>query len=139
LKGLSLQPDNPRLLVLAGESAGQLGDAALSPANKMIWYRRAAGYLGAASAERAYFAYIWRERALALDSLGLYDQALPAHLRAIARDPDHARGYEYLAVHFWRQGRPEEARRLFRLAQTLPGSRLAAAYLEEINKGRESF
>jgi len=139
LKGLALQPENPRLLVLAGESAGQLGDAAALPANKILWYRRAAAYLGAASAERPYFAYIWRERALALDCLGLYDQSLASHLRAIARDPDHARGYEYLAVHFWRQGRPEEARRLFRLAQTLPGSRLAGFYLEQINKGRESF
>jgi cytochrome c-type biogenesis protein CcmH/NrfG len=55
-------------------------------------------------------------------------------LRAIARDPDHAKGYEYLALHFWKQGRTEEARRLFRLAQRLPGSTLAREFLERIEE-----
>ena len=137
--GLRLQPGNARLLVLAGESAGQLGDAEKSREGKMSWYRRAAGNLGKAAGQRPYFSYAWRERALALDCLGLYGQALPSHLRAVARDPDHARAYEYLAVHFWRQGRTDEALRLFRVARTLPGSRLSAGYIEAIEKGRESF
>lgn len=139
MAGLALRPTNARLLVLAGESAGQLGDTASFPPEKTEWYRRASAYFSEATRERPFFAYAWRERALALDCLGLYAEALPVHLRAIARDPDHARGYEYLAVHFWRQGRTEEARRLFRLAQTLPGSRLASRYLEAMEKGRDSF
>ena len=137
--GLELQPFNARLLVLGGESGGQLGDAAGSREDKMRWYSRAAGDLGKAVEQRPYFAYAWRERGLALDCLGRYDLALPSHLRAIARDPDHARGYEYLAVHFWRQGRTDEAKRLFLLARTLTGSRLAAVYLDAIDKGRKSF
>lgn len=139
MAGLMRRPANARLLVLAGESAGQMGDAANSPAERLQWYARAASYFGEATRERPTFAYAWRERALALDCQGLYAEALPAHLRSIAGDPDHARGYEYLAVHFWRQGRTEEARRLFHLAQTLPGTRLAARSLQEIDKGRDSF
>lgn len=139
MRGLMLRPSNARLLVLAGESAGQLGDAAAAPAQRLEWYTRAAAYFGEANRERPFFAYAWRERALALDYLGTYPQALPLHLRAIARDPDHARGYEYLAVYFWRQGRTEEARRLFRLARAMTGSRLAGPCLEAIEKGQESF
>jgi tetratricopeptide (TPR) repeat protein len=139
MQGLMLRPSNARLLVLAGEAAGQLGDADAAPAQRLEWYRRAAAYFGEANRERPFFAYAWRERSLALDYLGIYAQALPPHLRAIARDPDHARGYEYLAVHFWRQGRTEEARRLFRLARAMTGSRLAGPCLEAIEKGQESL
>lgn len=139
VSGLMLRPANPRLLVLAGESAGQLGDSASSPTERIEWYSRAAAYFSEANRERPLFAYAWRERALALDSQKRYTAALPVHLRAVARDPDHARGYEYLAVHFWRQGRTEEARRLFRLAQTLTGSRLASDCLRQIDQGRDSF
>lgn len=139
IAGLMLRPANPRLLVLAGESAGQLGDAATSGAERLEWYSRAAAYFGEAVRERPFFAYPWRERALALDYLGSHDTALPAHLRSIALDPDHARGYEYLAFYFWRQGRTEEARRLFRLAQTLTGSRLAADSLRAIERGENPF
>lgn len=137
--GLDLRPNNARLLVLAGESAGQLGDRARLPEQKVEWYGRAASYFAEANRERPFFAYIWRERALALDSLGSFEAALPIHMRAIARDPDHGRAYEYLAVHYWRQGQLEEARRLFRLAQTLPGAFLAAEYLRLIEQGRDSL
>lgn len=139
MKGLVSRPGNARLLVLAGESAWQLGGSTLAPREKKEWYSRASAYFSEATRERPAFAYAWRERGLALDSAGQSGDALPVHLRAIARDPDHARGYEYLAVHFWRQGRTEEARRLFRLAQTLTGSRLAGDCLRQIEQGRESF
>ena len=56
------------------------------------------------------------------------------HLRAIARDPDHARGYEYLALHFWREGRTAEAGRLFRLALRFPGTSLAREYLPQVEE-----
>ncbi len=139
MRGLMLRPSNARLLVLAGEAAGQLGDAAAAPAERLEWYKRAAAYFGEANRERPFFSYAWRERALAFDYLGAYPQALPLHLRAIARDPDHARGYEYLGVYFWRQSRTEEARRLFRLARAMTGSRLAGPCLEAIEKGQESL
>lgn len=139
IEGLALRPSNARLLVLAGESAGQLGDGVSGQRERHEWYWRAAQYFSEAVRERPFFAYAWRERGLALDAAGKYDQALPSHLRAIARDPDHARGYEYLALHYYRQGKVEEASRLFRLAQQLPGSRLAATYLQQIEAGRDSF
>ncbi len=139
IEGLGLRSSNARLLVLAGEAAGQLGDGAADRREKREWYWRAAQYFSEAVRERPFFAYAWREQGLALDSAGKYDRALPAHLRAIARDPDHARGYEYLALHYWRQGRTEEAVRLFRLAQQFPGSRLAAGCLQQIEAGMDSF
>jgi len=139
IEGLALRPTNARLLVLAGESAGQLGDTMSGRRERREWYWRAAQYFSEAVRERPLFAYAWRERGLALDAAGKYDQALPSHLRAIARDPDHARGYEYLALHYYRQGRVEEAGRLFRLAQQLPGSRLAASYLRQMEAGQNSF
>lgn len=139
MAGLKLRPGNARLLVLAGEAAGRLGDGGVLPEERRDWYARAASNFGEATRERPYFAYAWRERGLALVYLGRYAEAGPVLLRAIARDPDHARGYEYLGVYFWRQGRTAEARRLFQLAQTLTGSQIAAIYLREIEKGRESF
>lgn len=139
MAGLMQRQENPRLLLLAGESALQLGGATASPPERAEWYRRASFYFNEALRERPHFAYVWREKALALDFLGLYPSALSAHLRAIARDPDHARGYEYLGFYFWRQGRTEEARRLFRLAQTLPGSFLASDCLRALDRNGESF
>jgi len=139
ISGLMLRPQNPRLLVLAGEAAGQIGDVSVSYGDKMEWYGRASAYFAEANRERPFFHYAWREKALALDYQKRFSEALPAHLRAIARDPDHARGYEYLAFYFWRQGRTEEARRLFRLAQTLPGSFLASDCLRALDRTGESF
>ena len=139
ISGVALRPSNPRLLLLAAESAGQLGDAAPWPEEKREWYSRASAYFDEVVRERPFFAYAWREMALALDYQARFSEALPLHLRAIARDPDHARGYEYLAVYFWRQGRTEEARRLFRLARAMTGSRLAGPCLEAMEKSQESF
>ncbi|MFM8458796.1 MAG: hypothetical protein ACKOB0_07595, partial [Chthoniobacterales bacterium] len=68
-----------------------------------------------------------------------FGEALPVHLRAIARDPDHARGYEYLAYYYWGQGKKAEARRLFRLAQTLTGSFLAAECLRQMDAEGDSL
>ena len=102
----------------------------------MEWYRRASDDFGVVTRRRPYFGYAWRERALSLDWYGRPRAALPAHLRAIGREPDNARGYEYLALHYWRQGMTDEAERLFRLAQTLPGNSLARDYLKAIDQER---
>ena len=139
IAGLTLRPSNQRLLILAAESASQLGVAGPTKREKHSWYGRSSAYFYEAVRDRPFFPYAWRERALALDYQARFSEALPVHLRAIARDPDHARGYEYLAVHFWRQGRTEEARRLFRLARAMTGSRLAGPCLEAIEKGQESL
>jgi tetratricopeptide (TPR) repeat protein len=139
MSGLALRPTNPRLLLLAGESAGQLGDSVSSPEEKEEWYSRASAYFDEAIRERPLFAYTWRERALSLAYQGRFREALPVHLRAIARDPDHARGYEYLAYYYWRQGDIAEARRLFRLAQTLTGSFLAGDCLRLLDTDRDSL
>ena len=137
--GLSLRSSNPRLLLLAAESAGQLGDAAPSPEEKREWHSRASAYFDEVIRERPFFSYAWRERALALDYQARFSEALPVHLRAIARDPDHARGYEYLAYYYWLQGRKQEARRLLYLAQTLTGSFLAADLLRLLEADRDSL
>jgi tetratricopeptide (TPR) repeat protein len=100
------------------------------------WYWRSAQYYGEAVRERPFHAHALRERALALDWSERPEAALPAHLRAIARDPDHARAYEYLGLHYWRQGRLDEAERLFRLAQRFSGWGLAHEYLPKIEEAR---
>ena len=63
-------------------------------------------------------------------------EARPWHLRAIALDPNHAGGYEYLGVHFWVLGKHDEAQRLFRLAQRFPGARLSGEFLRRIEEER---
>jgi hypothetical protein len=132
LRGLALRPDNPRLLTLAGESAAALATAAPLPAVQNQWWQASARHFARVTALRPDFAYALREYALALDASGQPAAALPVHLRAIARDPDHARGYEYLALHYWRRGEPDQAARLFRLARTLTGSRIAADRLPQV-------
>lgn len=139
ISGLICRPDNPRLLVLAAESAGQLGDAALVRREKMEWYARAAAYFSEAARERPFFFYAWREKSLALDYQKRFAESLPVHLRAIARDPDHARGYEYLGYHFWLNGHPAEAMRLFRLARELPGASVTDNFLQTLEMGRNSL
>ena len=69
-----------------------------------------------------------------LDSCRRSDQAQRLHLRAIGRDPNHAAGYEYLALNFWNLGQHEEAIRLMRIAQKLPGSRLSHKFLPRIEE-----
>ena len=131
-------PRHPRLLVVAGEAAGMLGNRAGAEAERSAWYRQAAASFAEAARERPWLPYAWREFALASDWSGRTAVSLPWHLRAIGREPDHARGYEYLALHFWKQGRDEEAVRLFRLARRLPGSSLAREFLERIERERQA-
>jgi hypothetical protein len=134
---LENSPAHPRLLVLAGESAGVLGNRAAGDEERVEWYRKAASYFARAVRQRPWLPYAWREYALASDWSGRTDVSLPWHLRAIGREPDDARAYEYLALHFWKKGRLDEAGRLFRLAQRLPGSTLAREFLERIEEERK--
>lgn len=134
---LEHSPRHPRLLVLAGESAGVLGNRAADEEERGMWYREAASSFARVVRERPWLPYGWREFALASDWSGRTNVSLPWHLRAIGREPDDARAYEYLALHFWKQGRPEEAGRLFRLAQRLPGSTLAREFLQRIEEERK--
>lgn len=134
--GLALRHANPRLLVLAGESAAQLGNAAHDSTEGLEWYRLSGEYFDIVTLLRPHFAYAWRERALALDWYGRSRTALPIHLRAIALEPNNARGYEYLALHYWRRGEFDKAEQLFLLAQRLPGTSLAAGYLKILDRFR---
>lgn len=134
-EGLALSSTNPRLLMAAGEAAATMGNLTSPGAERTGWYVRAADYFRAAAQERPFHAQALREWAVSADWSGRPDaEVLPVHLRAIARDPDQARGYEYLALHFWSGGRTEEATRLLRLAQRLPGSTLAREFLERIER-----
>ena len=135
--GLDLSPTNPRLLMAAGEAAATMGNLASPGAERSQWYARAADYFRDAAQERPFHAQALREWAVSADWSGRpASQVLPIHLRAIARDPDQARGYEYLGLHFWSHGRTEEATRLLRLAQRFPGSTLAREFLERIERER---
>lgn len=133
-EGLARDPAHPRLLVLAGECAGLLGNTADDPRERSAWFARSAEAWLQAVRQRPYFAYAWRETALVLDWCRRSEEAQPLHLRAIGRDPHYAAGYEYLGLHLWSIGRPEEAIRLMRLAQKLPGSRLAREFLPRIEE-----
>lgn len=136
LEGLDAAPNNPRLLMLAGESAASFGGEAQERHVSLEWYWRSAQFFEDAVRERPFFPYALRMRALALDWSGMPERSLPAYLRAIARDPDHARVYENLALHYWRAGKMDEAERLFRLAQKFPGWGPAGEYLPKIEEQR---
>ncbi len=135
-EGLRVAPSHPRLLMAAGEAAVTKGNEAESGDEVIEWHGRASDYYRAAARERPFLAKALREWALSRDWTGRPAEALPVHLRAIARDPDQARGYEYLGLHFWRLGRPEEAGRLLRLARRLPRSTLSAEFLKLIEQER---
>ena len=137
-EGLASSSRNPRLHVLAGESAGLAGNACPDPEEKIRWYKRSALHFGKAVGERPFFGYALREYALVLDWCGRQKESLPYHLRAIARDPDVAAPYEYLGVHYWTLGRNDEAARLLRMAQRLPGSRVASEFLQRIEKAKKA-
>lgn len=132
--GLEMSPRNPRLLMAAGEASLVSGNDTAAGPERLAWYARSAGYFRAAVRERPFLAQALRELAVTSDWSDRPAEARPVHLRAIARDPDHARGYEYLGLHFWKQGRPEEAARLLRLAQRFPGSTLAREFIERIEQ-----
>ena len=133
-RGLDGAPLHPRLLVIAGQCAGRIGYEAGDLRERSKWLARSAEFWLKAVRERPYFAYAWREAALVLDSCRRSDQAQRLHLRAIGRDPNHAAGYEYLALNFWNLGQHEEAIRLMRIAQKLPGSRLSHKFLPRIEE-----
>ncbi len=132
MQGLALRPDNPRLLTIAGRSAADLAAASPIPAVQLQWRESSARAFARSAALRPSFAPGLRDYAFALDTSGQSAAALPVHLRAIARDPDHANSYEYLALHYWRLGQPEKAARLFRLALRLPGAAIAREYLPAV-------
>lgn len=136
-EGLEASPRNPRLLLAAGEASLVMGNNTEPGEARLEWYGRSADYFRSAARERPLFGPALQELAITFDWSGQPAAARPVHLRAIARDPDHAKGYEYLALRFWREGRPEEAGRLFRLAQRLPGSTLARDFLERIEEERK--
>lgn len=136
-EGLALSPTNPRLLMTAGEAAATEGNLMLPGPERLARHERAADYFRAAAQERPLHAQALRDWAAAADWSGRpAAEVLPVHLRAVARDPDQARSYEYLGLHFWIRGRTEEAIRLLRLAQRLPGSTLAREFLERIERER---
>ena len=135
--GLDFSPRNPRLLMAAGEAAATMGNLASPGVERSQWYARAADYFRGAAQERPFHAQALRDWAVSADWSGRpASEVLPIHLRAIARDPDQARGYEYLGLHFWSHGRTEEATRLLRLAQRFPGSTLAREFLERLERER---
>jgi tetratricopeptide (TPR) repeat protein len=133
LKGLATDPENPRLLTLAAESAGQYANNLKDSNQRLEWYKTSANYWLQTLEQRPNFAYATREAALTLDWSGQRDQALPLHLRAIGQAPNSPIGYEYLGIHFLLKGEREKAIRLLSLAQTLPNSRLAIKYLNKIH------
>jgi tetratricopeptide (TPR) repeat protein len=77
-------------------------------------------------------------RGLRFEAGSAVNRALPAHLRAIARDPDHARGYEGLARHYLLQGRLAEAERISRIATKLTGTREGHRSLKQIGEMRKA-
>lgn len=138
-EGLALQGGNPRLWTVAGDAAGAMGNSASDPAEKSGWYRRSADSFARVVELRPYFPYGLREYALVLSWSGEAERALPWHLRAIARDPGHASGYEYLGVHYWTLGRPDEAARLMHFARRLPGARVAREFLPLIEEQQRGY
>lgn len=133
-EALALHPANPRLRILAGESAGLLGNAAPDAAGRDRWFAASAGHWSAATRLRPRFAYANRETALVLDWTGRPREARQVHLRAIALEPNSGSGYEYLGLHFLRAGRSAEARRLFDLARRLPGARFSDTEIRKLEQ-----
>ncbi len=136
--GLALDADHPRLRALSAELAFLQRGADLREVSVGPWAEQCASDWAAVVLQRPYSSEAWREYALAETHRGLSAQSLPYHLRAIALDPDYATSYEYLGYYFRRQGRPEEALRLFRLARSYPGARFTnedMVALEEYVRG----
>lgn len=121
-EGLREDPRHPRLLGLAGESAVLSRGVDFRRPESGFWAERASDFWRWSLERRPYHAEGMREYALTLSHRGLFDEALPFHLRAIGLDPDAATAYEYLGYHYLREGKYAEAVRLFRLASRLPGA-----------------
>ncbi len=135
--GLGHDPGHPRLHFLAGTAARAQARALAGAADEARWYAWSADHFGEAVRQRPLWPEALREYALALDWSHRALMARPYYLRAIARDPDWAVGYEYLALHLWRRGRLDEAERLLHAARRLPGSQRARQYLEDIAQQRQ--
>lgn len=127
--GLSYQPDNPRLLILAGEVLGQKANLASVPQERDRLYDLCAYYWLRAVVYKPFFAYAIREAGMALDWAGEPCKALSLHKRAIGLDPGFAMGYEALALHYMLLNQHSKSLSLFKLSQRLPGSTLAATYI----------
>lgn len=130
--GLELDADNPRLRAISAELARRQRGEDIDQVSSGPWAVRTASDWEMVLSRQPYSAAALREYALAQTHRGLFVQSEPFHLRAIARDPDHAAGYEYLGYYFLRQRRPEEALRLFLLARRFPGASVTAQEIDEL-------
>ncbi len=164
-EGLALAPDHPRLLWLNGLALRAEGEELLNSDLRLALrlLGESSDYFRRAVEERPNDVFAQVELARTLDLVAYakfaladamtnpfaahelrseaesaQNRALPAHLRAIARDPDHARGYEGLARHYLLQGRIEEGERLLRIATKLTGSREAYRNLKQIDEMRKA-
>lgn len=130
----ALSRTNPRLLEVSarlavqrrGADSGKFSSGPLAESAAQSWSELVVQRPGYASGLQEY--------ALAQTHRGLFAEALPFHLRGIARDPDHATGYEYLGYYFLRRERYEEALRLFRLARLLPGAQISPQEIEQLEE-----
>jgi len=111
-------PSHTGLAAVAGQTARTLGgEATAGP-----WARERSEAWRQFVTVRPQHPVGLREYALALTQEGRLGAARAWHLRAIARAPENGSAYEALAYHLARQGRYEEAGRLYRFGRSLPGS-----------------
>ncbi|MEX1009990.1 MAG: O-antigen ligase family protein [Chthoniobacterales bacterium] len=132
--GRVLNADHPRLRALSAEFARLQRGVDLNQPSSGLWAEQCADDWEKVVSQQPYSALALREYALAQTHRGLLAQSLPFHQRAIAVDPDHATGYEYLGYYFLRQKCPEEALRLFRLARTFPGAVVTSQDVAELEE-----
>lgn len=139
-EGIASDRTNPRLFALAGDHAVRERGVDFTRPERGFWAENSSKFWFLSLAARPADPEAVREYALSLSHRGLFEQSLPWHLRAIALDPDYATPYEYLAYSYVRQGKDEEALRLFRLARRLPGSVASPQSREEFDRvfGRSS-
>jgi hypothetical protein len=163
--GLALDPDHPRLLWLNGLALRTNAEGLLNSDLRRAVQRlgESSDYFNRSAAVRPndVFAQVELARTLDLEAYTKFalgdamtnpfaarelrfeaesavNRALSAHLRAIARDPDHARGYEGLARHYLLQGRLAEGESLSRLATKMTGAREAYRSLKQIGEMRKA-
>jgi tetratricopeptide (TPR) repeat protein len=138
--GIASDRGNPRLFALAGDHAVRERGVDFTRPERGFWAENSSKFWFLSLAARPADPEAVREYALSLSHRGLSEQSLPWHLRAIALDPGYATPYEYLAYSYVRQGKDEEALRLFRLARRLPGSVASPQSREEFDRvfGRSS-
>ena len=130
--GLATDADNPRLRSMSAELARRRRGTDPERRSGGPWAEQTASDWRIVVERQPYSAAALREYALAQTHRGLLAESRPFHLRAIARDPDAATGYEYLGYYFLRQRQPEEALRLFLLARRFPGASVTAQEIDEL-------